>query len=373
MKHPNMDAPEISLHIIGSKSMGGAERFFYRLISALNINGRSHKAMAITRRNSEVAQSAPQGVITYTSYMRTVWDPVSKLHLRKLIYSLEPHIVQTYMGRATRLTRLPKDRLPIHISRLGGYYTLDSYRHAHAWIGNTKGIYDYLISHDFPRKRVFFVPNFIDAVDRSLSEKKEELRMKVGFPLDALIVVSAGRFIPVKGHRYLLEAFSDLPPQSRGRPIFLVLLGDGPLKKEYMEFIQKKEIGGRVIMPGWVQNPLDYFIASDVVAFPSLEQETLGNVVLEAWAVRRPVVVSRFRGAREITRHGEDVLQVPCGDSKHLRDAIWRLLNDEDLSNALSAAGYEKVIGQYSRGQVVAAYEEVYATLLRDIMGQAWF
>ncbi len=366
-----MGDPLVSLHIIGSKAMGGAERFFYRLVSALNSN--NHEAIAVARKGSEVARVAPPGITVQTSFMRTVWDPISRAHIGKIVKRVGPHVVQTYMGRATRLTRLKEGSLPIHISRLGGYYKLDGYRHAHAWIGNTRGICGYLASEGFPKRRIFFAPNFIDPVDGALLNKKAEIRRTLNLPLDAFIVLTAGRFIPIKGHRYLIEAFSRLPLQVKGRATCLVLLGDGPLNREYADMVQRHSMGTRVIMPGWVHEPIRYFVASDVVVFPSLEHETLGNVVLEAWAAKRPVVVSRFRGAREITRHGEDVLQVPCEDSASIKEAILRLLNDKELRESLSERGHDKVLKEYSRERVVTIYEEIYTTLCRAIMGGVWY
>ena len=75
--------------------------------------------------------------------MRNGWDLLSVLKIRRLIRNTGPLIVQTYMGRATRLTRLPRDSAAIHVARLGGYFKIKGYyQHAHAWVGNTRGICD---------------------------------------------------------------------------------------------------------------------------------------------------------------------------------------------------------------------------------------
>ena len=357
-----------TVHIIGSKGLGGAERFFYRLTTGLLHEGIT--VTALVRSGSEVSEHTPKGLPKVELPMRTVWDPVSKFFIKRAIKAIAPHVVQTYMGRATRLTRLKVGAFPVHVSRLGGYYKLDGYRHAHAWVGNTKGICDYLIRNGFPKKKVFHIPNFIEPrVTKAPKVAKEASRRDLRLPEDAWVLLSAGRFIPVKGHRYLLEAFLKMPDGIGGRPICLVLLGDGPLRGEYEKIIGQGALSPkkRLIMPGWVNDPIPYFIASDLVIFPSLETETLGNVVLEAWATMRPVIVTEFRGALEITRHKIDAYQVPCEDSGALERAMTELLRDSSLREEMAVAGYERVIGEFSRKRIVGQYVELYRELIRGV------
>lgn len=78
--------------------------------------------------------------------MFATWDRYSRYKINRHIDEFRPDVVQTYMGRATRIVHPHADRLPVHLARLGGYYKLKGYRHAHAWVGNTHGIDAYLKS-----------------------------------------------------------------------------------------------------------------------------------------------------------------------------------------------------------------------------------
>jgi hypothetical protein len=132
-----------SFHVIASRRLGGAERFFVRLVEALNEKG--HKAVAVVREDGMIKEQLDNRVRRIYVGMRNNYDLFSSLKLRRYINKKRPPIVQTYMGRATRLTRVAPDKGSIHIARLGGFYRISGYyRHAHAWIGNTKGICDYL-------------------------------------------------------------------------------------------------------------------------------------------------------------------------------------------------------------------------------------
>lgn len=354
-----------SLHIVGSKTLGGAERFFLRLTEALDERG--HPITLALRAGSEVVAAVREGLPVRESPLRTVWDPISRRDISRLIKEIRPDIVQTYMGRATRQTHLPRGRRPVHIARIGGYYKLNGYTHAHAWVGNTRGVCDYMVREGLPADRVFHISNFIDAPRPVAESERVDLRAELGIPEDALALVTAGRLIEVKGHAYLLEAFSRLPRTVDDRPLWLVMVGDGPLREGLQDQARQLGIADRVAWAGWRTDPAPFFALADLVVFPSLDAETLGNVILEAWAFRKPLVTAQFRGAREITCHGEDAWQVPCGDSKALAAGIETVLGDEPLAAALAETGHARVNSEFSRDAIVDQYLDLYETLLQGL------
>ena len=102
---------------------------------------------------------------------------------------------------------------------------------------------------------------------------------------------------------------------------------------------------------------------ADAVVFPSLEEETLGNVILESWAWSKPLVTSLFRGAREIARHGEDAWCVPCADADALARGIETILEDLALAVALARRGHARVQAEFGRGSIMERYLELYRRL----------
>ena len=349
-----------SVHIIGSKTLGGAERFFLRLVHALKDR---MEVSAFVRKKSEVREELGDWIHCMEFPMRTVWDPFSKMKIKRAILKLKPDIVQTYMGRATRLTRLPSDKGIVHVARLGGYYKPDGYRHAHAWIGNTKGVCDFLIKNSFPKDRVFCIGNFIEPPEFRDEGEIRILKDSFNIPEDALILMAAGRFIEIKGHAHLIKAFSMLPKNINGKRPWLLLVGDGPLYPELKALSHSLSVDGRIAWTGWQNDPDPFYQMADLVVFPSLEMETLGNVILEAWAHEKPLIVTKFRGAMEITRHGEDAWQVSCGDPAALSKGMIKVLKDETLMKDLSGQGHGKALREFGREAVVARYLELYKHL----------
>jgi len=350
-----------SLQMVGSKALGGAERWLIRFSAALAERGAPTELAIRAGSGLESVNLPPLPV--HRLPFRTVWDPISRGAVSRLIRRLEPDIVQTYMGRATRLTRLRAGSGPVHIARLGGYYDLAPYRHAHAWIGNTKGLCDWMVRQGLPADRVFHIYNFVDTPRPVPTEQVEALRIELGVPADAWVLVTAGRFVPVKGHVHLLEALSRLPLQIEGRPLRLILLGDGVLGSRLQVQAEQAGLAKLVVWTGWQPDPGPYYQLADLVVFPSLDQETLGNVILDAWAWSRPLVTSRFRGAREIVRHGQDAWCVPCGDGPALAKGIEQVLRDPALAKAMVEGGRERVQSEFGRGPIIDRYLEIYRFL----------
>lgn len=351
-----------SLHILGSKEMGGAERWLLRFVAAMQRAGENVEV--VVRKGSELDTRYLQDVPKQTAGMRTVWDPFSRLELSRLIAANDAPIVQTYMGRATRLTHLKPGRGKVHLSRLGGYYKLDPFRHAHAWIGNTKGLCDWMIAGGLPAERVFHITNFADPAKPADPEQLAVLRRELAMQPEDWLMVTAGRLIDVKGQSTLIEAMRLLPAELDGKRLRLVILGDGPLRESLEKQAQDAGLGSRVHFAGWQHDPAPWFHLSDMVVFPSRDAETLGNVILEAWAYGKPLACTAFRGAREIARHGDDALVSPCDDAAPLADNMRAIIEDAALQHRLIDAGLARISGDFSEGAVIDQYRALYAQLL---------
>lgn len=349
-----------SLQLIGSKRFGGAERWFQRFSLALGEMG--HPTEVGVRRGWELDGDHWEGLPRHPLAMQTVWDPLSRREISRLVARLKPDIVQTYMGRATRLTRLPREGETVHVARLGGYYKLSGYRHAHAWIGNTRGICDYLLQAGFPAERVFHLYNFAELPVPGAAP--EGLKSRLGIPQEAWVLMTPGRFVPFKGHRFLLEALARLPATLAGRPLWQVILGDGPLKASLHRQAEEAGIADRIVWTGWQLDPDPYYRLADLIVFPSTHAEPFGNVIIEAWGYAKPLVSSASMGAREIARHGEDALLFECENARALAASIEEALTRDEARKGMARAGRERAQREFAREPIMAAYLELYRHLL---------
>jgi glycosyltransferase involved in cell wall biosynthesis len=349
-----------SLHVIGGKGSGGAERFAVRLIDALARRG--EPVAAVTVAGGEIARTIDPAVRQYHAPMLGSWDRWSRWKIGRAIADFRPDVVQTYMGRATRIVHLPRGRLPVHLARLGGFYNLKGYRHAHAWVGNTRGIRDYLVENGLPPARVFHLGNFADTPGRVPADRLDALRVEHALA-DCRVVLGLGRLHPNKGWADLLRAFAQLPDSLDGRPLRLVMVGDGPLRAELEQLGAALGIAARTRWAGWQQDPAPWYQLADAFVCASVH-EPLGNVILEAWANRAPIVSTRAQGPLELMRDGETGLLVPIGDPAGMAAAIRHMLESDAAVRArMVEAGAAEIERHYTERAIVLAYVDLYAAL----------
>jgi glycosyltransferase involved in cell wall biosynthesis len=360
--------PPRTLHVIGGKGLGGAERFFIRLVNALARHGQP--VAAVTVAGGEIARAVDPAVRHYHAPMHGVWDLYSRWTINRAIADFRPDIVQTYMGRATRIVHLPNGQRPVHLARLGGFYNLKGYRHAHAWVGNTRGIRDYLTNQGLPATRAHTIGNFVDTPERQTNTALDALRQQLGLS-GCRVVLGLGRLHPNKGWGDLLRAFSRLSVTLQGMPLHLLMVGDGPLRAELTQLADQLGIAARVHWTGWQSDPAPYYQLADVFVCASVH-EPLGNVILEAWANRVLIVSTRAQGPLELMQDGINGLLAPLSDAAGLAEVLNQALTlDSTHRSRLIEAGYREVNSQYSEMAIVMAYTALYNDLRDQLTGKA--
>ncbi len=246
-----MADPIHSIHILGSREFGGADQFYVRLLRALRDAGQP--VTAINRPDSSVAKALDGDNLQQIHLPRANrWDAWSWWQIRRQIRERAPCVVQTYMGRATRLTRFPQKTDAVHIARLGGFYKIDGYYcHADAWVGNTRAICDFLVKSGMPAKRVHHIGNFVPEPLPVDDAAKAALRREHGAPKHAWIIFALGRLIPKNGFSDLLDDMARLPQVIAGHPLVLMLAGDGPLLAGLQARMNECSLQDRVKLLGW--------------------------------------------------------------------------------------------------------------------------
>ena len=355
--------PLKTVHVIGSRASGGAERFFTRLVRGMVAAG--VETSIVVRKGSHVGEEMAGEVPQFTVPMFNVRDPWSRFRIGGILRSSAPQVVQTYMGRATRLTRVPDGLPTVHVARLGGFYKLSGYRHAHAWVGNTIEIRDYLLENGFPSDRVFYIRNFVDPEPPVTRDALSGIKEQLGIPEDAFVVVSAGRFVPKKGFDLLLESFSRVPRQIGQRPVHLVLAGAGTQEQDLKKRSASLGVEERVHWAGWQDQPGPYYELGDLFVCPS-HHEPLGNVILEGWNHGVPVLSTATQGARELVEDGVSGLLVPCGDAAAMSQGMERILSDPAGFAHLPEQGTRSLDASYRREIIVEEYLQMYRQLLEN-------
>lgn len=187
------------------------------------------------------------------------------------------------------------------------------------------------------------------------------VRAELGIPVEAPLVGEVGRLCEVKGQRELIEALAEVPDAHA------VLVGadleqGGAYRRTLEQAAERAGVRDRVVFAGEREDARAVVAELDVLALPSWT-EGLPLVVLEAMALRRPVVATPVGGTPEVVVDGETGVLVPPRDPAALAEALRRLIADADLRRRLGEAGYERVRSRFSeqamQERVLAIYDRV--------------
>lgn len=163
------------------------------------------------------------------------------------------------------------------------------------------------------------------------------------------VVLCPARLVPVKGHRYLIEAAARL--RSRGVAYELWLAGEGPERDAVARSIEELALSQQIRMLGTVPHAelLQLYRDGriDCVVLSSLDlggglHEGISVALMEAMAHGVPVVATRSGGIPELLDGGAGLL-VPPADAAALADALERVLGSVRLRTELGDSGRQRV------------------------------
>ena len=142
---------------------------------------------------------------------------------------------------------------------------------------------------------------------------------------DVPIILGVGRLTPQKNFDLLLRAFKRVRREKEAR---LIVLGDGNQRENLEARIEALDLGGRVDLHGFVDNPYPFMRRASLLVLSS-DYEGLPSVPIQALACGCPVVTTDCpSGPREILDDGTWGRLVPVGDEEALAEAITESLNE---------------------------------------------
>lgn len=185
-------------------------------------------------------------------------------------------------------------------------------------------------------------------------------RNRLGVGPDAVLVVSLARHEHQKGLDVLLRAVPEVLtrlPAAR----FMVAGREGNVSSELSRLVSSLEIGAAVELLGARDDVGDLLSAADVFVLPS-RREGFPGAVVEAMALRAPIVATHLPGTREALDERNGLLVSP-EDVAGLADAIVRVVEEPEAATARVERAHRRFVERFTTGAVAqdmaAFYERV--------------
>ena len=170
-------------------------------------------------------------------------------------------------------------------------------------------------------------------------------------PREKLVLGYLGTISKVKGVEWLIEQFQKL---SIPRALKIAGKGDEATLEEFRALAKISPVE----FVGYVK-PNEFLKTIDILVVPSLWDEPLGMVAIEALANGIPVITSGKGGLSESVKHDVNGLICPPEQSNSLGEAIVRLYDYPSLYNRLSAAAAGSVSHFLDKDRLISQYGQV--------------
>jgi L-malate glycosyltransferase len=314
------------VHVASGREWRGGQRQVWLL--ARELGRRGIPQVVITTAGSELARRLDNDGIGFEPAPWTVGlDPrvlpaiARRLACAAILHAHDAHALTlaglSALRRGTPLVVTRRVTFPIRRQFF--------WRRACRIIAISRAVRDALVDNGIAPERVVIVRS---ALDPDVSQCSGlDVRLTLGLPASARLVVHLGALTPEKDQATLIEAAArlvqDLPD------LHWVILGEGPLRPHLQRQVLQLGLSERVHLLGSIDDPHRALVQANVFVLSSVS-EGLGSSILAAMALGVPVVATRVGGVPDVLGGGGGVL-VPPRDPSELADAVRTILGDSAL------------------------------------------
>jgi glycosyltransferase involved in cell wall biosynthesis len=369
------------LHFCNEFVRGGAEQHILTLLCGLSREYFDLRLVCTPQLAKLLEPDLPADVEVLPLVLRKPWQINAALQLSEILRSRRVDILHSHLFYASLFASpvawscgVPMVIETPHVReywRSGGLksrYVIDRLvgRCVNGYIAVSEANGRYLAEQKgLPAQKISVIHNGSDLKRfRHANSKSAGLRKKLGFKMEELILLVAGRLEPQKGHSVLLKALPEVRrvfPNAR-----TVFAGEGELRPQLQRQVTELDLQGAVDFVGFQSNMEEWFSVADITVLPSF-YEGLPLSAIESLAAGTPVVATAVDGTPEVVIHEKTGLTVPPAAPEELTAAICRLLADPRLRAQFGSAGRAWVEEEFSQEKQVKRTEDLYLSSLEKV------
>jgi len=357
------------LHISSPKTWRGGEQQLIYLVEELNSRGVEQLVMCPF--NSVVHKYCLKKHLPHITYFKgfsanpMVAYKVAHVCKREKIDLIHTHDSHSH-NFAVLSSVLAKNQTPIIVSRRVDFplhSSVSGYKYNYKRVSRilcvSEAIKEVMSPFIEDQSKLAVVHSGID-LNRFVDVKVEKpLREELGLAKDDILVGNVSALAPHKDYPTFLNTVKEL--KKAGVKAKYLAIGEGPSRKEIETLIESEELQDDVHLLGFrtdvpaVLSQLNAFLITS-------ETEGLGTSILDAFAMKIPVIATRAGGITELVEHEQTGLLSDVKDAKSLAKNVERLLSDTSLMDQLTEGATERLqqfTKEMTAQKTLAIYEEV--------------
>lgn len=233
---------------------------------------------------------------------------------------------------------------------------------------------DYQLSIDKkfkPKERIMHLGNGIDIHNKFNPKKLKpeilgEIKSELGIINSDFVFSFVGRFVREKGIYELVEAFNQL--NAKYSNVKLLLIGgllDSERDQDISERMREWKSNNNIIITGIRSDIPELQAISNVFVLPSY-REGLPRSIIEAMAMKRPVIATNIRGCREEVIDNKTGFLVEKQNVQQLYDRMLFLYQNKAVGKTFGERARDVVEEEYDENNVLKKQLRLFNSLLHE-------
>jgi glycosyltransferase involved in cell wall biosynthesis len=354
------------LHTEASSGWGGQE---IRILSeAAAFAKRGFRVLIACQPDAPLGCEAQRrGMAVRPVTMRGAGDVGACWRLRRLMQTETVDLVHTHSsidgwlaGFAAKSLRLPIVRsrhvsIPVKRRRNFVYNAL-----CDRIISSGDAVREVLVTAGVKAEKIVAIPAGVDTAQFHPAVSGAAVRRELG--INGPVIGTVAMFRHAKGHRVLLRAMPEILRSEPG--VVFLWVGDGVGRGALQQEVAEAGLQAKVHMVGFREDIPACLAAMDMVVLPSIRSDGVPQVMIQALAMRKPVVASAVGGIPEVIHHQRTGVLVPPNDPQALANAVVQLLRDPQSAAAWARAGGQLIDTHYGLEHMIDRTAAVYTAVL---------
>lgn len=367
------------LYYIDGLNRGGVEIIVTQLASFFYQEGNEIHIVYLYKEMHDLADELSSNIILhplsfdqnrkpYFQYLRNFKQ------LTRILKKIQPDIIHAhnssfsyfFLASAVRISKIKtKNFRTLHflgfflerksnIDKIRFYFDKKASELLHTSIVSVSDVIKRYVDVNYSSNRSILVTNGINIEQIINTKTTKEL---LGIQSNRVIGIYVSRICNGKNHKILLQSWINVVKTYPSA--LLILIGDGPLKKECEKYCHDLGIKDNVMFTGSISNVADYLAVADFGVFPS-ESEGFGLGLCEMMAAGLPVVVSDIPAFRLLIQDNYNGLFFDTYDSNDLSNKINNVLADSTFREKLGHNAKDYVIKNLTLPTMLDKYKKIY-------------